>query len=193
MRSGFTHAVRGLLRQPTFAATALATLALGVGANTAIFSIVYGVLMRPLPYADPDRIVRVSESHPGANSPLMAAMLSDLTLQAWAPSARTLADLSAVSSRVYTIGAENPVRVQGAAVSPSLFEALRVKPEAGRFFDPSHTVEGAQHVIVLGDGFWNERFGRSASAIGQTLLVNGRPHEILGVAPRGFAFPDPEA
>jgi putative ABC transport system permease protein len=181
-----------MIANKAFTAAALLTLALGIGANAAVFSMVYGVLLRPLPYPDPERIVRVSEYHPGANAPLTTSFLSNYTLDAWVPSSKTLEGVSAYSGTNYTVGRENPVRLEGATVSPSLFRLLRVQPAVGRFFSDQEAVEGADGVIVLGHSFWQERYGANPSAIGQMLVVDGRPRVIIGVAQPGFAFPNPE-
>ncbi len=184
--------LRWMARQKGFTAAAGLTLALGIGANTAIFSIVYGVLLKPLPYADPDRLVRVSEEHPGANSPLRGAFLSDVTLESWTRDLRALEGIASYTDEVYTVGRENPVRLPGAAVAPSLFPLLRVAPAVGRFFAPEEAVEGAGDVVVISQSLWSSRFGGRPEAIGQSLLVEGRPCRVIGVAPPGFAFPSPE-
>src|SRR5262245_23497631 len=120
-----THDLRQALRimwaHKAFTVAALATLALGIGANAAVFSMVYGVLLRPLPYDEPERLVRVSEEHPGANSPLTAAFISDLTIKAWVPTAKTVEGVAAYRSDPVVVGRENPARMPGASVSPSLF------------------------------------------------------------------------
>lgn len=181
--------LRWMGRQPGFTAAASLTLALGIGANTAIFSVVYGVLLKPLPYADPDRLVRVSEEHPGANSPLPEAFLSDVTLESWARGMRMLEGVAAYNEAVYTVGREDPVRLPGGSVSPSLFRLLRVSPTAGRFFEPGEDVEGADGVVVLSHGLWRKRFGGNPAAVGQSIFIDGRFCRIVGVAPQSFAFP----
>ncbi len=192
LRHDIRHAFRSLVRQKAVTAAALATLALGIGANTAIFSVVYGVLLRPLPYPEPDGLVRVWEEHPGANAPV-SGMLSDLTTRAWMPGATTLEGIAAWSDTMFTVGREEPERLRGASVSPGLFSLLRAAPVAGRFFRPEEAVEGASDVVVLGYGFWQDRFAGADAAIGQTLIVSERPHTIIGVAPPGFAFPATES
>ena len=126
------HTLRWMGRQKGFTAAASLTLALGIGANTAIFSVVWGVLLKPLPYADPDRLVRVSEEHPGANSPLSRPVLSDLTLASWTPGMRTLEGLAAYGDEVVTVGREDPVRLPGASASPSLFRCCARWPAGTR-------------------------------------------------------------
>ena len=186
------HTLRWMGRQKGFTAAASLTLALGIGANTAIFSVVWGVLLKPLPYADPGRLVSVSEEHPGANSPISRPVLSDLTLANWAPGMRTLEGVAAYGDEVYTVGREDPVRLPGASASPSLFPLLRVSPAAGRFFEPGEAVEGASDVVVLSHRLWRQRFGGSPAAIGQSIFIDGRPCRIVGVAPQGFVFPSPD-
>ena len=134
LRHDIRQTIRMMIANKAFTAAALLTLALGIGANAAVFSMVYGVLLRPLPYPEPERIVRLSEYHPGANAPLSAAFLSNYTLDAWLPSTKTLEGVAVFSGNSYTIGRDNPVRLDGATVSPSLFRLLRVQPAAGRFF-----------------------------------------------------------
>ena len=116
------HALRVVRRNKAFAAATLATLALGIGANAAVFSVVHGVLLRRLPYPEPDRLVRISEEHPGGVSPLSGAMLSDWTYFAWTQGTRTLESIAGYASLSYTVkAADEPARVVGAAVSPALF------------------------------------------------------------------------
>ncbi len=183
--------LRWMGRQKGFTAAASLTLALGIGATTAIFSVLWGVLLEPLPYAEPDRLVSLSEEHPGANAPLVWACLSDVTLEGWTPGMRTLEGVAAYSDEVFTVGRENPVRLPGASVSPSLFALLRVPPAVGRFFRPEEAVEGADDVVVLGHGFWRTRFGANPSAVGRSIVLNGRLRRIVGVAPAGFDVPAP--
>jgi putative ABC transport system permease protein len=191
LRHDIRQTIRMMIANKAFTAAALLTLALGIGANTAVFSMVYGVLLRPLPYAEPERIVRVSEYHTGVtNTPLTHSFISNFTLQAWLPSTKTLEGIAAYSGNSYTIGRENPIRLDGATVSPSLFRLLRLQPTAGRFFTDEEAIEGADGVIVLGHSLWRDRYGSNPNAIGQMLVVDGRPRQIVGVAPAGFAFPD---
>jgi len=186
------HTLRWMARQKGFTATACLTLALGIGANTAIFSVVYGVLLKPLPYADPDRLVHVAEEHPGSQAPLRRAYLSNVTFESWTRAMHTLEGVAAYSDETFTVGREDPQRLAGASVSPSLFPLLRVAPAAGRFFVPEEAVEGAAGAVVLSHELWQTRFGGDPAAIGRTIFINGRPRRVVGVAPRGFAFPSPE-
>ena len=185
MRAVFMH--RG------FAAGAILTLALGIAATTAIFSVVHGVLLRPLPYPDATRLVLLSEFHPGANAPFRGAWLSNHTYFAWRAEARSIGPIAIFDDGMYTVGEETPQRMAGASASPELFDILGVQPAIGRFFTPDEAGDGAQPVVVLSDGLWRERFGADPGALGRTLSIDRRPHTIIGVAPDGFAFPTRDA
>ncbi len=191
MWSDLRSAFRLFRQHPAFAATALLTLALGIGANIAIFSIVYGVLMRPLPYLQPEQLVRIYEEHPGGTSPLGMKWISDVTLDAWR-SGKSLSQVAIYSSYIETVGRTEPERWRSGVVSPSLFAMLRVTPVLGRFFEEPETVEGADAVIVLSHQLWRERYNAGADAIGQALWIDGRSFQIIGVAPPGFSFPLPD-
>ena len=184
-------AFRLLRRSPGFTATALLTMAIGIGAATAVFSVVYGVLLRPLPYPAANRLVRVSEEHPGAVSPLRDAMLSNLTYHAWRESPRTIDAIGAYSYREQTVQFDDGVRrVVGSGLTPSVFAMLGAKPALGRFFDESETKEGADHVVVLSDQLWHERFGADPAVVGRTLKMDDEGFTIVGIAPPAFYFPD---
>jgi putative ABC transport system permease protein len=182
---------RMMARQKAFSAAALVTLALGIGANTAIFSIVHGVLLRPLPYPDPDGLVRVAESHPGANEPIAAALVSHFTYNAWREAPATVEDLGAYASRAYILEGE-ATRVRGAALAPQIFPLLRAAPLLGRALDDRDAVEGAEPVVVLSHGFWQERYGGDPGVLERTLDLDARAHTIVGVMPPGFFFPERE-
>ena len=188
------HALRLMTRAPGFTAAALVTLALAIGVNTAVFSAVYGVLLRPLPYASADRIVRLSEIHPGGTAIVTDGRLSNLTFEAWRGSATTIEGAAAYSSQSYIVGGTGePARIEGAPVSPSLFPLLGAAPAAGRFFRDDDAVRGAAPVVVLSHALWQSRFGGDASAIGQTMQLDGVAHEIVGIAPAWLYFPDRDA
>jgi putative ABC transport system permease protein len=184
------YALTTLRRTPGFAAAALLTLALGIGATTAVFSVVYGVLLRPLPYPNADRLVNLSEERPGATSPLPVPMLSNLTYHAWSDSSSTVDVFAAYSGRQYTIELPDGVaRIDGAAVTPTLFALLGTAPAMGRFFGPTETVAGGDAVLVLSDRLWRQRFHAEPGIVGRSILVDGKPYAIVGVAPPSFAFP----
>jgi putative ABC transport system permease protein len=188
------YALTMMRRNPAFAAAALLTLALGIGATTAVFSVVYGVLLRPLPYPDADRLVRLSEEHPGAVSPLRAPMLSNLTYYAWRVAASTIEQFAAYSSTVYTVTRDGESsRIEGANLTPSLFAMLGETPALGRFFREDDATTGSALVVVLSDRVWRERFGADPSVVGRAIEVDGKPATIVGVARSGLAFPDRDA
>ena len=129
------HAVRAISRQKGLSVAALLSLALGIGANTALFSVVHGVLMRPLPYPGGDRLVRLAEEHEGATAAFRGSLLTDHTYRAWNQDSSTLEGIAAFSrGAVIDRSGSHPVRIAGAAVSPALFPMLRARPAAGRFF-----------------------------------------------------------
>ncbi|HJZ71353.1 MAG TPA: ABC transporter permease, partial [Vicinamibacterales bacterium] len=188
------YAVASMRRNTAFAAAALATLALGIGATTAVFSVVHGVLLRPLPYAEPSRIVRLSEEHAGAVSPLRAPMLSNLTYYAWSAAPRTVDRFAAYRSSAYTVtrdGASD--RLTGADITPSLFPMLGETPALGRFFRDEDAATGSATVVVLSDRGWRERFNGDPAIVGRGINVDGVPATIVGVARPGLAFPDADA
>src|SRR4051812_33758961 len=162
------YAVAMMRRNPGFTTAGLLTLALGIGATTAVFSVVYGVLMRPLPYADPARLVRLSEEHPGAVSPLRAPMLSNLTYYAWSAAPRTVEQFAAYGSSAFTVMRDGrSERIQGAQVTPSLFPMLGETPALGRFFrvEEGATTIAPVAVAVLSDRGWREHFNADPSIV----------------------------
>jgi predicted permease len=184
------YAVATMRRNPGFTTAALLTLALGIGATTTVFSIVYGVLLRPLPYRDSERLVRLSEEHPGANSPLRVPMLSNLTYHAWARAPSTIEQFAGYSYAEYTVALPGgAVRLIGAPVTPSLFALVGATPALGRFFLPEDARAGEDNVVVLSDRLWRERFGTDVHIVGRSVVVDGRPRTIVGIARPGFEFP----
>ena len=188
------YATASIRRNPAFAAAALSTLALGIGATTAVFSVVYGVLLRPLPFHEPNRLVRLSEEHPGGNSPLRVPMLSNLTYDAWMAAPRTIEQFAAYVSSAYTVTRDGEsVRLDGANLTPSLFTMLGETPARGRFFRPEDAAVGAAAVAVLSDRGWRERFGADPSIVGRGVVIDGRPATIVGIARPRLTFPDGDA
>jgi predicted permease len=185
------YAVVTMRRSAGFTAAAVTTLALGVGATTAVFSIVYGVLLRPLPFPAADRLVRLWEEHPGGVSPAGNRWLSNHTYHAWMTNPRTVEGIGAYATYEYTVtlGAE-PIRLAGASVSPSLFALLGSTPALGRFFDESDGQPGATRVVVLSDRFWRDQYGTDPSILGRLLTIDEQPHTIVGIASPDLRFPD---
>jgi putative ABC transport system permease protein len=192
LRQDIRSALMTMRRAPGFTATALLTLALGIGATTAVFTIVRGVLLRPLPYPNPDRLVRLWEEHPGGVSPAGNRWLGRPTYAIWREQTRTLDVLggySVLESQVGT-GAEG-FKLFGARVSPAILGTLGVGPALGRFLTDTDDREGAPPIVIVSDRLWREHFGGKADAIGASLTIDDRAHTVVGVAPPGFEFPDP--
>ncbi len=185
--SDVTHAWRRLAHAPAFALLALSTLALGIGANTAIFSIVKSVLLQPLPYSDPTRVVMIwRPSVRGATTWISAS-----EVQSYAQEVRPFAELAAYtkSAAILTGGAE-PERVVTAEVTPNLFHTLGVSAFRGRVFLGSDAPPGgAPNAVMLSYGLWRRRFGGDERVVGQTITVNGRAWTVVGVLPASFQLP----
>ena len=187
------YALVTLRRTPGLTLTVLLTLALGVGATTAVFTVVHGVLLEPLPYPDSARLVRLWEEHPGGQSPAGNRWLSLRTRLAWRGTSSLIEDAGAYGSYEYLVrqpGFE-PARLHGATVSPSVFQLLRVTPALGRFFTAGEDAAGAARVVVLSDRLWRDRFGADPAAVGRTVEVDGEPRTIAGIARPDLAFPNP--
>jgi predicted permease len=185
LRQDLKYALRRVLKSPGFTTVAVLTLALGIGVNSAIFSVVYGVLLKPLPFADPERLVgiyHVSEGHRVSMSGPNFVDVRNLS--------KTLVDAAAISrSRLILTGRGEPVRLDGAEVSTSFFSVLGVAPALGRTFHSDEGQPGRPKVTVLGYGLWQQRFGESPKVIGQTIMLDGVPTEVIGVMPKQFAYP----
>ena len=184
------HALVMMRRNKGFTTAGLLTLALGIGATTAVFSVVYGVLMRPLPYPEASRLVRLSEEHSGAISPLRAPMLSNLTYHAWSAAPRTVEQFAAYRFSQITVTRDGEsTRIGGADVTPSFFSLLGETPARGRFFRADEGVNGNDASAVLSDRGWRERFGADPAIVGRGVVIDGKPFTIVGVARPAFAFP----
>ena len=184
------HAVRGLRRSPGFAASVALMLALGLGANTAMFGIVYGVLLRPLPYPDAAAIVRIGESLGSVGgSDMWLSNRSMPLLEESAGSFEQLAGYQEISARSASL---NGATLSGANVSPSLFPLLGSIPRLGRLFTEEEAREGADRVVLLSHGVWTTRFGSDADVVGTLVDLDGEPHAVVGVLPEGFGFPNPD-
>ena len=178
--------VRQLLRAPGFSVVAILTLALGIGATSAIFSVVNGVLLRPLPFPQPEGLVRVHEVVPqyGRFSVSPAAFFD------WRDQNTVFERVAAYGNTSGTFAwSDGPERVVGAAVSWDLFELLRVQPALGSGFTAAQDQDGANTVIVLSHGLWQRRFGSDPSVVGRGITVNGRALTVVGVMPKEFYYP----
>ncbi|HTM33843.1 MAG TPA: ABC transporter permease [Vicinamibacterales bacterium] len=183
-------AIRGLARRPGFSLAAVTTLALAIGATTAVYSLVYGVLLRPLPFQDPDQLVRLWEEHPGGVTLAGNRWLSQRTYQQWVRAPRTLAAIGGytMSSGVLRGGAE-PAAISTASLTPSLIAMMGLTADAGRWFTASDAQPGAPKVIVLSHALWQERFGSRADVVGTALVLDDESYEIVGIAPAWMRFP----
>ncbi|HEX8187723.1 MAG TPA: ABC transporter permease [Pyrinomonadaceae bacterium] len=183
------YAARTLSKSPGFTLVAVLALALGIGANTAIFSVVKAVLLSPLPYPDSERLVWVRESNPGAEIPDEPA--SAPNYNDWRTQAGSFEALAAYNDAALTLTGENaePERVPAAVVSANFFQALGVAPALGRGFTPEEETAGRNRVAVISHGLWRRRFGASPKALGQTLTIAGNPYTVVGVTPPDFKTP----
>jgi putative ABC transport system permease protein len=187
IRQDMRYAVRVLARSPGFAAAAVLTLALGIGANAAIFSLVNAVLLRPLPYRAPERLVRVWERSPSGAERNVVSPGNYIDWRARAKSFTTLAAHSWTYGVAMTEEGK-PAMVMVVDVTPSVFTTLGVGPVFGRAFSEEDETTG--DAALLSDGFWRTRFGADPRILGRRILLNDRPHTVVGVMPPHFDFPD---
>jgi predicted permease len=181
--------LRRLSRAPLFTAITLITLAVGVGANTVIFSVVEGVLLKPLPYPHAEQLIGVWHTAPGIG--IKELNMSPSIYFIDREQNTTLQDIAAYSGDSLDVtGVGKPEHVQGMAVTDGALPILGVAPVLGRLFSRSDDTAGAPQTIVLSYGFWQRKFGGASSVIGRSMTVDGKPREIIGVLPRGFHFLD---
>ena len=181
-----TYAVRSLLKARGFAAVAVLTIALGIGANTAMFTVVNAVLLRPLPYAHPGRLVMVWQDLRARGGPA-DEWATPGNYADWRRETAIFQQVAVISGwRPTLTGDAEPEPVPGEQVSHEYFSVLGISPIAGRAFTQEDDVPNARRVVVIGHGLWKRRFGGDVSVIGRTVTLNGEPHEIVGVLPEGF-------
>ncbi|MCA9738121.1 MAG: ABC transporter permease [Gemmatimonadota bacterium] len=184
--------VRTLARAPLFTVTAVATLALGIGANTAIFSVVHGVLLEPLPYANEDRLLGLWNEAPGLGFDLLNQ--SPANYFVYREDATTLEEVALWADRTAQIsGLDQPEELRGLMVTDGFFPVLGVQAALGRTFTAADDQPGAARTVMLTHPYWQRAFGGDPGVIGRTLTINGNPHEIVGVTPDGFRFLDSDA
>jgi predicted permease len=185
--SHFRYASRGLIKSPGFTAVAMLTLALGIGANTAIFSIVNGVLLKPLPFPDPARLVVMNNSYTSINLPRASTSPADHA--DYRKHTDLFQDVASVNSASFNFsGADRVERLSGAAATHTIFPLLGIRPVTGRFFTEDEDAPGKDNVVVLDEGVWKRLFGGSPNAIGQTIRLNDKPYQIIGVVPGALNF-----
>jgi hypothetical protein len=189
LRQDLFYAFRRLSKAPAFTLVALVTLALGIGANSAIFSVVNGVLLKPLPYPEAGALVGVYHVSEGQRAVMSGPNFVDAAMHA-----KSLENAAASHrSRLILTGAGDPLALEAAEVSASLFNVLRVQPILGRGFNADEDTPGKTNVIVLSYGLWRQRFGASPDVIGRRIAIDGVPREVIGVMPAGFSYPDARA
>src|SRR5262245_16456763 len=183
LRFGF----RMLLKNPGFTFVAVLTLALGIGANTAIFSVVNAVVSRPLPYPEPERLIRLWESNPGRGWPEFSASAPNFA--DWRKQQTVFEQLAAYEFGVNNFtGSGEPERVATLGVTANLFPTLGTPPALGRNFLPEEEQPGRQRVVILSDGLWQRRFGADPQLIGRQIQLSGESYTVVGVMPPGFQF-----
>ena len=191
----FKYGIRMLVKKPAFTAVAVLTLALGIGANTAIFSVVNSVLLEPLPYKDPDQLVRFVMDRPpipGEGGPRRINSITTDDFQEYRNQSETLEAIGTYSTHSTTMtGLEEPVRLTGGRVSPAMFELLGASPMMGRVFDPAEETPGNDRVVILSEAAWERYFGRTPDILSRTLILDDNPYPIVGIMPADFEFPNP--
>lgn len=192
--SDVRYGLRMLRKNPGFSAIAILTLALGIGASTSVFSLVDAILLKPLPYPDPEHLVMVWEVPPAkANLTLGDVPWGRVESNFFCQEAKTFEAIAAFKSDSFNLtGSGEPVRLNGVRASAGFFPALGVSPVLGRSFTPEEDEQGHEHVVVLSHTLWRERFGADAGIVGRVLELNSSTYTVIGVMPAGFAFPHGE-
>jgi predicted permease len=186
------YGARMLAKSPAFALVAVLTLALGIGANTAIFSVVDAMLLRPLPYPEPDRLVRIWESSLKYDSP--RNVVNPFNFLDWRDHSHSFEAMAAIIDHMTNLSVNGqPVAVQSLTVSPEFFSILRIPPLLGRTLVPEDGVPGHGQVIILSYPFWQRQFGGNPAVIGQRVEVDGLRYSVVGVMPQTFSFPKSRA
>ena len=183
------YGVRSLLKRPAFTAVAVITLALGIGANTTLFSFINGILLRPLPYKDPAHLVVLDETAPKQGIESFAVSYPNFV--DWRAQNQVFEDIGIYNEGSYSLsGAGDPEQIPGAPISHGLLEVLGVLPALGRTITADEDRPETNNVVLISNHIWVHRFGSSPDVLGQTLIVSGRPRTIIGVMPPGFKFPE---
>jgi putative ABC transport system permease protein len=185
LRQDLVSAVRVLRKNPGFAATAILTLALGIGANSAIFSLVNATLLRPLPFRDPDRLVMIFATDGRRGIRFDEATYPDFV--DWRNQNRTFESMGAYANRSLALSVgDQTVLIQGKRITPNLFAVLGVRPSLGRTFHADEQEPGATGVVIVSDGFWKRHFGGAPDVLGRIVRVSDEPHTVVGVMPPSF-------
>jgi hypothetical protein len=190
LRQDLRYARRGLTRTPGFAVTAILVTALGIGANTAVFSLIDQVFLRPLPYADADRLVMVWQNAPGYTR-VEASPPNYLDWQRMNQSFETMGAFTGLAANM--VGGTEPRRLDGAATSAEVLRMLGVRPLLGRIFNDEEDELGAPRTVILSYGLWRSEFGGRQDVLGKTVRLDEVAHVVIGVMPPAFTFPTREA
>lgn len=196
LRQDLRYALRTLRRSPGFAAIAVLTLGLGIGATVAIFSVVHGVLLRPLPFPESDRLVRIWQTNPGES--IERGAISPVDFEDWYESRQAFAEMGAFLFDREMGGLDltsegEPERLAAAWVTRGFFPTLQVQPQLGRLPRPEEMERGNDRFVMLSHGLWQRRFGGDPGIIGRSVVLDGVGHEVIGVMPRTFDYPSPDA
>ena len=192
MAADLRYAIRALLRTPGFTAVAILILALGIGANTAMFSVTNAVLLRSLPYSHPEKIAYLWMRFTGIGLPKDENWVSGPEFMDLRKYAKSFSQIAAINQASFNVRfGDAPERLNGAYVSPDFFPLLGVAPVLGRAFRPDEETPGRDNVLLIGNRVWKDRFRSDPNVTSQSLTVNGRIYRIVGVMPAGFRFPDP--
>lgn len=189
--SDFRFSLRLLRRNPGFSAAAIVVLALGIGANTAIFSVVNAVLLRPLPFDDPSRIMQIWHVPPPKSFPgLTRFSVSPANYLDWHSQSSSFEQMAAYGGRSFTVGgSDRPEAIQAGTVASDFFPLFRVQPLLGRTFTPDEDRPGQGHVVILGYDLWRDHFASDRNIVGRNILLDGEPYSVVGVMPKTFRFP----
>jgi predicted permease len=185
------HAVRGLLKTPAFSLAAILVLALGIGANTAIFNVVDAVLLRPLPYKDAGRLVRIWHVPPPKSFPGVTTFsVSPANYLDWERQNHVFSQMAIYGFASFNVtGGSQPQALRAGRVSRDFFSVLGVQPMLGRGFTPDEQQPGRSHVVVLGHAIWQTQFGADAHVVGRQIRLDGQPYTVVGVMPASFRLP----
>ena len=187
----FRYALRVITRTPSFAAAVIGVLALGIGANTAIFSIVNAVLLRPVPYEEPEHLVRLFHTPPQSTFPGMRTFsLSPANFYDWQRDSQSFEAMALYRVRQFALtGTGNARAIVAGAVGAGFFEAVRARPSLGRVFRADEDTQAGRHVAILSDGFWKSEFGGAPNVIGRTIKLDGEAYTVVGVMPSTVSLP----
>ena len=182
------YALRSIAKKPLFYSVVILTLALGIGANAAIFTVVNGVLLQPLPYPHSDRLMMVWTHNPRQGFDKDVGNYPNF--EDWRHASLSFERMSAYRGASVTLtGNGDPAQLRGARVTHEFFETMGMAPLLGRPFGFANGQAGGERVVILGDGLWKRRFGADPAVIGRLIVLDGIPHEVIGVMPASFAHP----